>query len=133
MAIILLASFGQEVGAWLVQIPEQLMMEIQSRTINLGIQYGAIAVGQAVAGSRFVDLAAPVKLFEQGFESLTINYSFYTRRGSLSRYNCCCYSTSLRSIFGRSKCFASVRWIFATACTKYYSTRVSSYFFERFN
>ena len=70
MAVILLASFGQEVASFAVQIPEQLLVEVQSRMMNFGIQYGAIAVGQAVIGSKFADPAAPAKLFVQGFESL---------------------------------------------------------------
>ena len=69
-AIILLASAGQEVGSFIIQIPQQLLVEVQNRAVNLGIQYGAIAIGQA-AGSRLVDLAAPVKLFIQGLKSLT--------------------------------------------------------------
>ena len=70
LAIIALASAGKEVGAIIVQLPEQLLMEIQSRAVNLGIQYGAIAIGQAVVGSKFVDPTAPAKLFMQGVESL---------------------------------------------------------------
>ena len=70
LAVILLASFGQEVGSFVVQIPEQLLIEAQSRMMNFGIQYGTIAIGQAVIGSKFADPAAPAKLFVQGFESL---------------------------------------------------------------
>ena len=42
LAIILLASAGKEVGGFMVQLPELLLMEIQSRSVNFGIQYGAI-------------------------------------------------------------------------------------------
>ena len=70
-AIILLASAGKEVGSFMIQLPEQLLIEAQSRAVNFGIQYGAIAIGQAVVGSKFVDPTAPAKLFVQGFESLT--------------------------------------------------------------
>ena len=70
LVIILLASAGKEVGGFMVQLPEQLLMEIQSRAVNFGIQYGAIAIGQAVVGSKFVDPAAPARLFVQGVESL---------------------------------------------------------------
>ena len=70
-AIIFLVSAGKEVGSFIIQLPEQLLIEVQSRAMNLGIQYGAIAIGQAVAGSKFVDPTAPAKLFAKGFESLT--------------------------------------------------------------
>ena len=70
-AIILLASAGKEVGSFMIQLPEQLLIEAQSRAVNFGIQYGAMAIGQAVVGSKFVDPTAPAKLFVQGFESLT--------------------------------------------------------------
>lgn len=70
LAIILLASAGKEVGSFMIQLPEQLLIEAQSRAMNFGIQYGAIAIGQAVAGSKFVDPTAPAKLFGQGLESL---------------------------------------------------------------
>ncbi len=70
LAIILLASAGKEVGGFMLQLPEQLLMEIQSRAVNFGIQYGAIAIGQAVVGSKFVDPTAPARLFLQGVESL---------------------------------------------------------------
>jgi hypothetical protein len=72
LAIILLANAGQEVGSFIVQIPEQLLIEAQSRAINFGIQYGAMAIGQAAIGSKFVDPTAPAKLFSQGFESLLV-------------------------------------------------------------
>lgn len=39
--------------------------------MNFGIQYGAIAIGQAAVGSKFIDPGAPAKLFGQGVESLT--------------------------------------------------------------
>ena len=71
LAIIILASAGKEVGSFLIQLPEQLLIEAQSRVINFGIQYGAIAIGQAAIGSKFVDPVAPAKLFVQGVESLT--------------------------------------------------------------
>jgi hypothetical protein len=70
-AIILIASAGKEVGSFMIQLPEQLLMEAQSRAVNFGIQYGAMAIGQAVVGSKFVDPTAPAKLFVQGVESLT--------------------------------------------------------------
>ena len=70
-AIILLASAGKEVGSFIIQLPEQLLIEAQSRAVNFGIQYGTMAIGQAVAGSKFVDPTAPAKLVVQGFESLT--------------------------------------------------------------
>lgn len=69
-AIILLASIGKDVSGFIVQIPEQLLMEASQRAVNFGIQYGAIAIGECVAGSKFVDVASPAKLFVQGFESL---------------------------------------------------------------
>ena len=50
LAIIALASAGKEVGGFMVQLPEQLLMEIQSRAVNLGIQYRAIAIGQVLLG-----------------------------------------------------------------------------------
>lgn len=71
LAIILLASAGKEVGSFIIQLPEQLLIEAQSRAVNFGIQYGAIAIGQAVVGSKFVNPTAPAELFVQGFESLT--------------------------------------------------------------
>ena len=71
LAIILLASVGKEVGSFMIQLPEQLLIEAQSRAVNFGIQYGAMAIGQAVVGSKFVDPTAPAKLFVQGVESLT--------------------------------------------------------------
>ncbi len=70
LAIMLLASAGKEVGGFMGQLPEQLLMKIQSRAINFGIQYGAIAIGQAVGGSKFVDPTASAKLFQQGVQSL---------------------------------------------------------------
>lgn len=70
-AIILIASAGKEVGSFMIQLPEQLLIEAQSRAVNFGIQYGAMAIGQAVVGSKFVDPTAPAKLFVQGVESLT--------------------------------------------------------------
>jgi hypothetical protein len=70
-AIILIASAGKEVGGFIIQLPEQLLIEAQSRAFNFGIQYGAMAIGQAVVGSKFVDPTAPAKLFVQGVESLT--------------------------------------------------------------
>ena len=39
--------------------------------MNFVIQYGAVAIGQGVAGSKFVNPTAPTKLFVQGVESLT--------------------------------------------------------------
>ena len=54
----------------MVQIPEQLLTEIQSRAVNFGIQYAAIAIGQVVVGSKFVDPTAPARLFVQGVEAL---------------------------------------------------------------
>ena len=45
-AIIVLATVGQEVGSFIVQLPEQLLVEAQSRAVNLAFQYGAIAIGQ---------------------------------------------------------------------------------------
>ena len=70
-AIILLATAGHEVSSFVFQLPEQLLMEAQSRAANFAIQYGAIAIGQAAAGSKFVDPVGPVSLFAQGVESLT--------------------------------------------------------------
>ena len=37
LAIMLLASAGKEVGGFMGQLPEQLLMKIQSRAINFGI------------------------------------------------------------------------------------------------
>ena len=71
LAIILIASVGKEVGSFMLQLPEQLLLQVQSRAINFGIQYGAMAIEEAVVGSKFVDIAAPAKLFVQGVESLT--------------------------------------------------------------
>jgi hypothetical protein len=70
-AIILLATFGQEVGSFMVQLPKQLLIKAQSRAVNFGIQYGAMAIGQSVVGSKFIDPTSPAKLFAQGVESLT--------------------------------------------------------------
>jgi hypothetical protein len=70
-AIILIASVGQEVGSFIIQIPQHLLIEAQNRAINFGIQYGSIAIGQAVVGgSRSIDPATPAKLFIQRVESL---------------------------------------------------------------
>lgn len=69
-AIIALASVGHEVASFMVQIPPVLLLEAQKRALNLGIQYGAIAVGQAAVGSNFVDLAGPSKLFVEGLQAL---------------------------------------------------------------
>lgn len=52
---ILLVSTGKEMASFMIQLPEQLLIEAQSRTVNLGIQYGAMAIGQSVGGSKFVD------------------------------------------------------------------------------
>jgi hypothetical protein len=70
-AIILIASAGKGVGSFMIQLLEQLLMEAQSRAVNFGIQYGAMAIREAVVGSKFVDPTAPAKLFVQGVESLT--------------------------------------------------------------
>nr|ULD16192.1 hypothetical protein [Cylindrotheca closterium] len=70
LAIIVLASAGKDVGSFIIQLPEPLLIEAQSRAVNFGIQYGAIAIGQAIVGSKFVDPGVPVKLFEKGIESL---------------------------------------------------------------
>lgn len=69
-AIILLASAGKEVSSFMIQLPEQLLIEAQRRAVNFGIQYGAIAIGQAAVGSTFVDPFAPKQLFLEGLESL---------------------------------------------------------------
>jgi len=69
-AIILVATVGQEVGSFIIQMPQHLLIEAQSRAVNFGIQYGSIAIGQAVVGSQSVDPIAPAKLFIQGIESL---------------------------------------------------------------
>ena len=53
--IILLASAGKEMASFMIQLPEQLLMEAQTRAVNFGIQYGAMAIGQSVGGSKFVD------------------------------------------------------------------------------
>ena len=37
-------------------------MEAQSKAVNLAIQYGAMAIGQSVVGSKFVDPTGPGKL-----------------------------------------------------------------------
>ena len=74
-AIIALASIGSDVSCFITPIPEQLLIEAKSRAINLVIQYGAIVIGQAVVGSKFVDTSAPAKLFLQGVESLTTAFS----------------------------------------------------------
>ena len=70
LAIVFLASAGKEVGGLLVQLPEQLLMEMQSRAINFAIQYGTVAIGQVVVGSKFVDPTAPAKLFKTGVTAL---------------------------------------------------------------
>ena len=70
-AIIALATVGNEVAGFLMQIPEQLLIEAKSRAVNFAFQYGAIAIGQVASGSKFVDPTAPAKLFVKGFESLT--------------------------------------------------------------
>ena len=64
LAIIVLATAGQEVGSFMVQLPEQLLIE----ALNFAIQYGAIAIGQSVGESGFVDPKAPGKLFVQSVE-----------------------------------------------------------------
>lgn len=66
LAIILIASAGKEVGSFMIQLPEQLLIEAQSRAVNFGIQCGAMAIAQAVVESKFVDPTAPAKLFVQG-------------------------------------------------------------------
>lgn len=76
-AVIVLASLGREVGCFVVQLPEQLLLQAQEKAmsatvrmgINMGIQYGAVAVGDAVARSN-VDLAAPSKYFLHSLEAL---------------------------------------------------------------
>lgn len=70
-AIILLASAGKEAASFMIQLPEQLLIEAQSRAVNFAIQYGAMAIGQCVVGSKFVDPTGPGQLFVQGVESLT--------------------------------------------------------------
>jgi len=55
----------------MIQIPEQLLIEAQSRAVNFVIQSGAMAIRQAVVGSKFVDPIAPAKLFVQVVELLT--------------------------------------------------------------
>ena len=65
-AIILLASIDIYVSSFIVIIPEQELIEVQRRAINFGIQYGAIAIGQAVVGATFVDPASPKQLFVKG-------------------------------------------------------------------
>lgn len=62
---------GQQAASFMMKLPEQLLIEAQSRAVNLAIQYGAIAIGQTVVGSNFADPTGPAKLFVQGFESLT--------------------------------------------------------------
>lgn len=71
LAIILLANAGQEVCGFIVQLPEQLLIEASSRVSNFAIQYGMIAIGQTVVGSKFIDPVAPVQLFAQGIKSLS--------------------------------------------------------------
>lgn len=61
--IILMAPAGKEVGSFMIQLPEQLFIEAQSRAINFGIHYGARVIGQAVVRSKFIDPTAPAKLF----------------------------------------------------------------------
>ena len=70
LAIIFLAFTGKEVAGFITQLPEQLLIEAQSRAVNFGIQYGAIAIGQCVVGSKYVNPIAPVELFVQGIEAL---------------------------------------------------------------
>jgi len=72
---ILLVAANKKVGGFLVHIPQQLLLEAQSRAIDFGIQYGAMAIGQGIAGSKFIDPAAPTKLFGQGIESLSTTSS----------------------------------------------------------
>ena len=62
LAIIFLAFTGKEVAGFITQLPEQLLIEAQSRAVNFGIQYGAIAIGQSVVGSKYVNPIAPVEL-----------------------------------------------------------------------
>ena len=70
LAIIVLASAGQEVASFLTPLPEQLLVEAQSRAMNFAIQYGALAIGQSVAGSKFVDPVGPTRLFVEGLKEL---------------------------------------------------------------
>ncbi len=44
-ALISVASASKEVGSFMIQLPEQLLIEVQSRAFNFGIQYGVIAIG----------------------------------------------------------------------------------------
>ena len=69
-AVIILASAGQEVASFLIHLPEQLLVEAQNRIVNLAIQYGSIAIGQAAVGSKVINPTAPAKLFLEGVESL---------------------------------------------------------------
>lgn len=69
-AIILVSTVGKEVSSFIIQLPQHVLIEAQNRAINFGIQYGSMAIGQAVVGSQTIDAAAPAKLFVQGVESL---------------------------------------------------------------
>ena len=66
LTIIILASFDNEVGSFMIQLPEQLLLEAQNRTVNFVIQYGSIAIGQAAVGSKAIDFTASAKLFFTG-------------------------------------------------------------------
>jgi hypothetical protein len=70
-AIILVATVGQEVGSFIIQMPQHLLIEAQSRAVNFGIQYEAMTIRQTAVWSKFPDPTGPGKLFVQGVESLT--------------------------------------------------------------
>lgn len=69
----------QEVAGYVVpivaiapKIPEMLLHEAGQRAFHFGIQYGTIAIGQAVAGDGIntIDVNAPLVLAKHGMESL---------------------------------------------------------------
>jgi hypothetical protein len=124
--IILVATATNEVTGFMIKVSEQLIIEAQSRAVNFAFQYGAMAIGQAASGSKFVDPTAPAKLFVKGFESLT------TAATPEERFYCGCYSRSFKFIFERSKRFLNVRWILNSTCPTSFTTRLSGYISYRF-
>jgi hypothetical protein len=67
LAIILLASTDKEAASFIIQIPKQLLAELQNIAFNFVIQHEAIAVGQCTA-SKSVDPATPTTSFLQGIK-----------------------------------------------------------------
>jgi hypothetical protein len=67
----LFAITTNEVGGFLVQLPEQLLLDVESRLINFGIQYVGLAITQSVVGSRFPDSLSSAKVFVEGVDTLS--------------------------------------------------------------